>query len=112
MKRSEKKKLKKLQDEVVKYQMIGELPLIRVNISMKDGAKVDTSAIPIKLLVDAVGEERGINWHAHYMQEFKKLTDECWNEYTRIIQEAKEEKGNKMSEASEQKAMLNDEFDV
>lgn len=94
MKRSKKKQLQKLKDEVIKFQMIGELPLIRVNISMKDGAKVDTSAIPIKLLVEAVGEERGINWHAHYMQEFEKLTDECWNEYNRIMQEAKAEKGH------------------
>ena len=95
MKRSDKKKLKKLKDEVVKFQMIGELPLIRVNISMKDRAKVDTSAIPINLLIDAVGEERGIKWHAHYMQEFEKLTDECWKEFTRIIQEAEAEKGYK-----------------
>lgn len=26
--------------------------------------------------------------------QYKKLTDECWNEYNRIIQEAKAEKGH------------------
>lgn len=68
-------------------------PLISAKVTLSDGATVETSSAPIKILIDALGD-KGVDWHAKYVEKFNKLTEQCYKELEEITKKAIKEKHN------------------
>ena len=93
MKRRRKKSLSQrhITKQTKELVDIVKAPLIGVAITIADGATVTTTARSMKMIIDAVGEDRAVNWHAKYMDKFNKLTKQCYEELEDIIKQAKAE---------------------
>ena len=68
---------------------VAKAPLIGVAITIADGATVTTTARAMKMVIDAVGEDKAVEWHSKYMEKFNKLTKQCYDELEDIIVQAK-----------------------
>ena len=66
-------------------------PLISAKITLSDGATVETSSAPIKILIDALGD-KGVDWHTKYIEKYNKLTEQCYKELEGLIKTAVEQK--------------------
>lgn len=95
MKRLFKKKSlpqKHITKQIKEVVEITKAPLIGVAITIADGATVTTTARAMKMVIDAVGENRAVEWHSKYMDKFNKLTKKCYDELENVIRQAKAEK--------------------
>lgn len=68
-------------------------PLISATVTLSDGAKVETSSAPIKILIEALGD-KGIDWHTKYIDKYNKLTEQCVDELQKLINQAVKEKND------------------
>lgn len=71
---------------------VAKAPLIGVAITIADGATVTTTARAMKMIIDAIGEDKAVEWHSKYMDKFNKLTKQCYEELEDVIRQAKAEK--------------------
>lgn len=81
--------LRHTQKQAKRYIEIGKSPLVSASVTVADGAKVETSGAAIKLLCDAVGEKKAVEWHSKYMDKFKALTEKCYSELENLVKNAK-----------------------
>lgn len=94
MKRFKKKSLslRKTKQEAKKLIDLGKAPLVSATITLADGARVETTSAAVKMLADALGEDKAANWHGKYMNRFDKLLKQAYTELEDMIEEAKNKK--------------------
>lgn len=64
-------------------------PLIELKLSLIDGASVKTNGEAINLLVDALGEEKAIQWHSEYFNKANELANMAIEDLEQLVREAK-----------------------
>lgn len=79
-------RVKKDSDRVVKACAS---PLIELKISLIDGATVQTNGEAIKLLVDALGEEKATKWHADYVNQINELAKKAIEDLEQLVKDEK-----------------------
>lgn len=58
-------------------------PIIQVTISL-DGAFCIPTSQGIAQVVDLIGDEDAVKWHAFYMQKFTELKNDCWTDLNKL----------------------------
>lgn len=82
------KKIKEKKD-AAKVVKACSTPLIELKLSLIDGALVKTNGEAIKLLVDALGEEKAIQWHSNYFNRANELANMAIKDLELLVSEAK-----------------------
>jgi len=84
--------LRKVKRETKKFIELGKAPLLSATITLTDGARIETTSAAVKLLADALGENKAADWHGKYMNKFDELLKQAYTELEDIIKEVKSER--------------------